>query len=105
MLHDEELARVFLAPLQALFVANAQLANPAVTVQSPPGAGWSSKAASKKGAKVTAVCVGKRPETASPKEVSTPAPYTKEFDDEVKVRLNAMEIAIRAQLTETWRSH
>ena len=101
MLHDEELARTFLAPLQALFVTNAQLANPAVTVQSPPGEGWRSKAASQKDAKVTAVCVGKRPETASPKEVSTLAPCTKEFDDEVKVCLDAMEIAIRAHLTET----
>ena len=46
MVHDRDLAREFLGPLQAAHVSNATAHH--ITVQSPPGEGWRTIAANRK---------------------------------------------------------
>ena len=94
MIHDTDVAREFLAPLLAAHLASipAGAAFP-VTVQSPPGEGWRSKLLAKR---------AKHQNDMDIAGVGGPlmpgvAPYHTE-DEEVSVRLAALEPSIRSQV-------
>ena len=91
MLHDRELAREFLAPLQAAHLETAQ-----ITVASPEGQGWRSKLAEKKRVKAAAAS-HHEPEVG---EASFESDSHGKFDieAEVKARMKALESTTRAQV-------
>ena len=95
IIHDAQLAREFLAPLQSVLVANAQLSvttsNNKVIAASAAGHGWRSKLVAKKLARAA---------QQEPQRAEEPAHRELDEDEEVRLRIAAAEPGIRAQVQE-----
>ena len=91
MLHDRELAREFLAPLQAAHLETAQ-----ITVASPEGQGWRSKLAEKK--RVKAAAASHHVLEVGEASVESDSHGKFDIEAEVKARMKALESTTRAQV-------